>query len=73
MCALVLALLAAALGSQTFYPREGAIGMWAAMGIMLRVYEDRERARAQSRETLDQVSRAADGAPAEETAAPVPV
>jgi O-antigen ligase len=73
VCALVLALLAAALGSQTFYPREGAIGMWAAMGIMLRVYEDRERARAQSRETLDQVSRAADGAPAEETAAPVPV
>ncbi|MBN1308727.1 MAG: O-antigen ligase family protein [Chitinispirillaceae bacterium] len=34
---LVMALLIASVGSQTFYPREGSIGMWAAIGIMLRV------------------------------------
>jgi O-antigen ligase len=35
--ALVLALLVASLGSQTFYPREGAVGMWAAIGLMWRL------------------------------------
>jgi O-antigen ligase len=35
--ALVLALLIASFGSQTFYPREGSIGMWCAIGLMLRV------------------------------------
>jgi O-antigen ligase len=42
--ALVLALLTAAVGSQTFYPREGSVGMWCAIGLLFRV--DRERARA---------------------------
>lgn len=41
--ALVLALLVAALGSQTFYPREGAVGMWAAIGLMWRLTVQRER------------------------------
>lgn len=41
--ALVLALMIAALGSQTFYPREGAVGMWAAIGLMLRVTVERSR------------------------------
>ncbi|MGB2986395.1 MAG: O-antigen ligase family protein [Phycisphaerae bacterium] len=36
---LVLALLIASMGSQTFYPREGAVGMWAAIGLMLRVWQ----------------------------------
>ena len=40
----MLALLIAALGSQTFYPREGSVGMWCAIGLLFRV--DRERARA---------------------------
>ncbi len=40
---LILALLVASFGSQTFYPREGAVGMWAAIGIMLRVYVLRYR------------------------------
>jgi len=40
---LVMALLVASMGSQTFYPREGAIGMWCAIGIMLRVYVERAR------------------------------
>ena len=38
MClSLVLAFLIASMGSQTFYPREGAVGMWCAIGLMLRV------------------------------------
>jgi O-antigen ligase len=42
--ALVLALLIAAVGSQTFYPREGAVGMWCVIGLMLRVWVERGRA-----------------------------
>jgi O-antigen ligase len=41
--ALVLALLVASMGSQTFYPREGSVGMWCAIGLMLRVYVERKR------------------------------
>jgi hypothetical protein len=42
--ALVLALLLAAIGSQTFYPREGSVGMWAMIGIMLRVSVEKKKA-----------------------------
>ncbi len=42
---LVLALLIASFGAQTLYPREGVIGMWAAVGVALRVSENRERKR----------------------------
>ena len=42
--ALVIALLSAAMGSQTFYPREGAVGMWSAMALMLRIWVERRRA-----------------------------
>jgi len=42
--ALVLALLFGAIGSQTFYPREGAVGMWAAIGLMLRTAVERWQA-----------------------------
>jgi O-antigen ligase len=45
-CALVLALLSASMGSQTFYPREGALGMWCAIGLVLRVWVTRAQARA---------------------------
>jgi hypothetical protein len=34
---LVSALMIGAFGGQTFYPREGSVGMWAAMGLILRV------------------------------------
>ena len=44
--ALLLALLVASMGSQTFYPREGAVGMWSAMMLMLRVHVQRQRAGA---------------------------
>jgi O-antigen ligase len=36
--ALILALFFASIGSQTFYPREGALGMWCSIGLMMRVY-----------------------------------
>jgi O-antigen ligase len=35
--ALVLALLAASMGSQSFYPREGSVGTWGAFGLMMRL------------------------------------
>lgn len=42
--ALVLALLISAMGSQTFYPRIGCFGMWAAIGVAWRVVEMRRQA-----------------------------
>lgn len=45
---LVLALLVASVGSQTFYPREGAVCMWCAIGLMLRVFVQRSRGLATS-------------------------
>jgi O-antigen ligase len=47
--ALVLALLFGAVGSQTFYPREGAVGMWCAIGLMLRTSVERRRALRRAR------------------------
>jgi len=41
--ALVLALLVASMGSQSFYPREGSVGMWCSIGLLLRVYVERAR------------------------------
>jgi O-antigen ligase len=43
---LTLALLFAGLGSQSFYPREGAVGMWCAIGLMMRAYLLRQTAAA---------------------------
>lgn len=43
-CAFLLALAIASSGSQTFYPREGWVGMWCALGLMLRVHVERKRA-----------------------------
>jgi len=45
---LVGALLIASIGSQTFYPREGAVGMWCAMGLMLRVFVERAKMDSES-------------------------
>jgi O-antigen ligase len=41
--ALILGLMIASLSAQTFYPRESSVGMWAAAGVMLRVYVERKR------------------------------
>ena len=40
---LVLAFLIASIGSQNFYPREGAVGMWVAIALMFRVYIERKK------------------------------
>jgi hypothetical protein len=42
----IMALLGASMGSQSFYPIEGTVGMWCAIGIMLRVSVNRARAMA---------------------------
>jgi O-antigen ligase len=39
---LLLGLLVASVGAQTLYPREGVLGMWAALGVALRVWVERE-------------------------------
>jgi O-antigen ligase len=44
--ALVLGLLGASIGSQSFYPIEGTVGMWCAIGIALRVSTNRSLALA---------------------------
>ena len=43
---MVVAQLAAGMGSQHFYPRESTLGMWAAMLLALRVSVERAKARA---------------------------
>jgi O-antigen ligase len=48
---LVLALLVAAIGSQTFYPREGAVGMWCGIGLLVRVYVQRARMQKEALKT----------------------
>jgi len=71
-CAIVLSLLAAGIGSQTFYPREGAVGMWATFGILFRVYEERQRARAEGRALFAETSDEASPAVSPAALAPVP-
>ncbi len=44
---LLLALLVGAFGGQTFYPREGAVGMWASIGLMLRMSVELEHLKKQ--------------------------
>lgn len=41
--ALLLTLLLASFGAQTLYPRESVVGMWAAMGVAMRLSVERER------------------------------
>lgn len=44
--AIILALLLGSIGGQTFYPREGSVGMWAAIGIMYRLKVQYQRSLA---------------------------
>jgi O-antigen ligase len=39
----LLALLLASMGSQTFYPREAEVGLWAAIGLTLRLHVAKKR------------------------------
>ncbi|WP_022940395.1 O-antigen ligase family protein [Psychromonas hadalis] len=50
--ALLLAFLIASTGSQTFYPREGAVGMWVAIGLLLRVHVEREKMKKYGKSNL---------------------
>jgi O-antigen ligase len=54
--AFILSLLIAGAGSQTFYPREGAVGMWCAIGLLMRVKVEREKARALQYQRLQNFS-----------------
>ncbi len=49
--ALVAALLIGAVGSQTFYPREGSVGMWCGIFLMMRIYVERARILQEVRES----------------------
>lgn len=54
---LTLALLIASMGSQSFFPEEGVVGLWCAMGLMLRIYQDRtaqEAAQEAEPESMEQ-------------------
>ncbi len=55
--ALLLALLVASMGSQTFYPREAEVGMWAAIGLAIRTWVSRipQAIRVQSIDTVCRV------------------
>jgi len=50
--ALIGAFLIASIGSQTFYPREGAVGMWVAIGLLLRVHIERKKKQSGKKSTL---------------------
>jgi O-antigen ligase len=39
----ILTQLLASLTAQSFYPRQGVVGMWCAIGLMLRIYVEREK------------------------------
>lgn len=45
MCfALVMCLLLGSIGGQTFYPREGSVGMWVSIGLMYRLKVQKRKA-----------------------------
>ncbi|PKH01066.1 polymerase [Psychromonas sp. MB-3u-54] len=54
--ALVSAFLIAGIGSQNFYPREGAVGMWVAIGLMLRVHVERMKTEQRKESELMKLS-----------------
>jgi O-antigen ligase len=42
--ALVLAQVVAGISAQSFYPREGTVGMWCAIGLLMRIHVERRKA-----------------------------
>ena len=50
--ALLGAFLIASIGSQSFYPREGSVGMWIGIGLLLRVHIERNKKRAGKESSL---------------------
>jgi O-antigen ligase len=72
-CALILALLVAAMGGESFYPREGSVGMWAAMGVMVRVYMERQKAVVESTQLFGVPEASADERRLHDVVSPLPV
>ena len=61
---LILSLMVSGMGSQTFYPREGWMGMWCVMMLMLRVRTERQRRAASAAEApVEEAAAAAAKAP----------
>ena len=52
--ALTLGWMGGSMGAQTFYPREGSVGMWCAILLMFRVSVERSRAIARLRQAARQ-------------------
>jgi O-antigen ligase len=50
--ALLLAQLAAGVSAQSFYPREGTVGMWCAIGLLMRIHVERKKAMLAQRHPL---------------------
>jgi O-antigen ligase len=61
--ALILGWMGGSIGAQTFYPREGSVGMWCAIMLAFRVYNERGRAIARLRSTHPQPKLALVNAP----------
>jgi O-antigen ligase len=53
---LFLSLLIAAVGAQTLYPKEDVAGMWAAAGLVLRRYVDRNRVQEVEHEEAEEMA-----------------
>jgi O-antigen ligase len=52
--ALILGLMIAAMGSESFYAAESSVGMWAAIGLMLRVWVERKRSNETGQHIFDE-------------------
>jgi O-antigen ligase len=61
--ALILGWLGGSIGAQTFYPREGSVGLWCAIMLTFRVYNERGRVLARVRHATPQARLALVGAP----------
>lgn len=68
--ALILGWMGGSVGAQTFYPREGSVGLWCAIMLTFRVWNERARALARLRSALPQAKLALVGAPAAREAPP---
>lgn len=69
--AVLIAFLLSSVGNHSFYPREGSVPMWCAVGLMLRVWVERERVNAVQRARRQRVRQAQLEAAMGNTAAPV--
>jgi hypothetical protein len=69
--ALTLGWLGGSVTAQTLYPREGCVGMWCAIMLAFRVYQERSRALAQLRKSQPQSRLALVGRPVRSVGSPL--